>query len=101
MIDPTIIARPVHLERPAPPEEAAPALLLAIDRGALGEVRIRSITKAGRKLVDVRFFERRGRSLHQTDRGFALRIGELADVMRVLEAARVASTDGTEGRGRR
>lgn len=100
MTDPTIIARPVHLERPTPPEEPAPVLHLAIDRGALGELRIQSKTIGGRRLVDVRLFKRRaGGGLRATDKGIALRLGELADVVRVLEAALVASTDDA-GRGR-
>lgn len=101
MTDPTIIARPMHLERPASPDEPAPVLLLAIDRGAAGEVRIRSTTLAGRRLFDVRLFERRsGGGLHATDKGIALRLGELAAVVRVLEGALVAPIDDTEGRGR-
>jgi hypothetical protein len=101
MTEPTIIARPVHLERPAPREEPAPVLHLAIDRGPLGEVRIQSKTIAGRRLVDVRLFKRRaGGGLRATDKGIALRLGELADVVRVLAAALVASAGVADaGRG--
>ena len=86
---------------PAPPEEPPPVLLLAIDRGPLGEVRIHRVTKAGRKLLDVRFFERRGRTLHRTDRGIALRLGEIADVVRVLGEAITAAPADDAGRGDR
>jgi hypothetical protein len=99
--DPTIQPRPVHLERPGPAFDPAPVLLLAIDRGALGVVRIQRRIKAGRHLVDVRLFERRGRSLYPTDQGIALRVGELAEVLRVLQAEHDAAPAGTAGRGPR
>jgi hypothetical protein len=99
--DTTIQPRPVHLERPGPAFDPAPVLLLAIDRGPLGVVRIQRRIKAGRHLVDVRLFERRGRTLYPTDRGIALRLGELAEVLRVLQAEHDASTDDTARREHR
>ncbi|MEP7125711.1 MAG: hypothetical protein ABJE95_32575 [Byssovorax sp.] len=100
MIDYPIVPRPVHLKRAAPSAEPEPILLLAIDRGAAGELRIQLRSFAGRRVVDVRLYERRaGAEPRATDKGIALRWSELVAVARALGAALTASP-AFEERGR-